>query len=333
MNLSAQQIHQLIQSFEGHKAMVIGDIMVDSYIRGWVSRISPEAPVPIVAVQNREYRLGGAGNVALNLKALGAEPLLCGVTGQDEGGDTLVVLMQQHGLSTEGIIQSKRRITTRKTRIMAREQQMLRIDEEQTGFLPAEEEAQFIRECDRLLQVFQPDVLILQDYDKGVLTPAVIDFIIGQASRRNIPVAVDPKFRSFFAYRNVTLFKPNLKELCKALNRDIISTEPEKLQQTVAEIDKKISAQHYLVTLSAEGIYHWSQEGGTLFAPLHRANVADVSGAGDTVISISALSLATGADMSLAAQVANLAGGLVCEHPGVVPVNKEELLTLAKTLF
>lgn len=336
MNLTPQTLEELFKAFAGKKVMVIGDIMLDSYIWGKVERISPEAPVPVVSVMKREERLGGAANVALNLQSLGAQTLLCSVIGADRRGQDLMKLMSLADLDREGIIESGERKTTVKFRVIGNNAQLLRVDEESTHELS---DLVFRQLCSKIEKFFKNgdvDAVIFQDYDKGVISAALIDFVNELAGKQKIPVMVDPKKKNFLSYHNVTLVKPNLKEIKEGLNLNIIPTDLESVREASEMLMLKLNASVILNTLSENGVYVLWKENGTRkdkFVPAHRRNVADVSGAGDTVISVAALCLSHGLSPEAMAWLSNLAGGLVCEEVGVVPVNKDKLLKEALSLI
>ncbi|MFO8087650.1 MAG: bifunctional ADP-heptose synthase [Bacteroidales bacterium] len=311
--------------------MIIGDVMVDSYLWGSVDRISPEAPVPVVAVEKRASRLGGAANVALNVNALGAKAIPCAVIGQDVRGEEFRQLLKKRNISDEGIIESKYRSTTTKFRVIGNNTQMLRVDEESTDKLNQEEQAQFLERCKKVLRKQRPHVIIFEDYDKGLITEEVIDRIIQWAAELNIPVVSDPKRNNFLHYHNLALFKPNLKELKEGLKLNKLDAFKE-IEKAIFKIQDQQSHDLVMVTLSENGVM--LSDGQEIFRiPAHYRSIADVSGAGDTVISVAALCLAQQVDRRTIAALSNLAGGLVCEHVGVVPVNKEQFLTEAKRLL
>jgi D-glycero-beta-D-manno-heptose-7-phosphate kinase len=314
----------IFEAFKKLKVLIIGDVMIDRYLYGKVNRISPEAPVPVVEYIKSENRLGGAANVALNIKALGAEPYLFSVTSKDTEGSLFLKLMKDNMLSTIGITQSAERTTTIKTRIMANSQQLLRIDSENTQYLMANEEDLFLKKIRKLLKNEKIDIIIFQDYNKGVLTKKVINEVIILALKQGIPTAVDPKKHHFFEYKNVTLFKPNLKEIRESLPLSIEVSVP-SLQEAASYLRHKIGHHFTMITLSNKGLFlDAATEGGCIY-PTQPRSIADVSGAGDTVISIASLGLALGLDMPTIAHLSNIAGGQVCEISGVVPVNKDTL--------
>jgi D-glycero-beta-D-manno-heptose-7-phosphate kinase len=322
--VSKEEITRIFHSFQGKNVLVIGDVMLDAYWWGKVERISPEAPVPIVHVQKREYRLGGAANVALNLKRLGAEPVLCSLIGHDADGDQFLKLLDAEGINNDGLIYSKVRPTTVKTRIISGKNQLLRVDTEEDGHITEEETASLIGQINYLLE--KADLVIFEDYDKGVITPALIEAIIEQANIKNIPIAVDPKKRNFMAYKGVTLFKPNIRELAEGLKMDIDSNASmQVIENATLRLKDILNIQHALVTLSEKGVYISDTDGTGYHIPAHIRDIYDVSGAGDTVISVAALSLLAGIPIDVVAALANLAGGLVCENVGVVPIDKEKL--------
>lgn len=304
--------------------LIIGDVMIDSYTWGKVTRISPEAPVPIVAVEKEENRLGGAANVALNILALGATPYLCAVVGKDQNAEIFDNLLASHQLSKEGIIRSDNRITTVKTRIIGNNHQMLRIDKEVEYPLSEFELKELYNQIKNFVENKKIDVIIFEDYDKGVITTSLIEQVVELAKSKNIPVAVDPKKRNFLNYKNVSLFKPNLKELKEGLNIEIDTSIPATLEYAAKQIREKLNAKMALITLSEKGILINTANENKII-PAHVRNIADVSGAGDTVISVAALCLAAGISPQDIAELSNLAGGLVCEHVGVVSINAEEL--------
>lgn len=322
---SAASPSTLFRQFATLKVFVVGDVMLDRYWVGSTDRISPEAPVPVVHLQRKEDRAGGAANVALNCAALGAQVSVLTVLGQDETGKILLRSLQEAGISTEFCLQSRSRVTTTKTRIVARHQQVVRLDEEISDELNTKDEHHFIDTCLRAIQIEAPDVLILEDYNKGVLKKNVIEKILTHCRHVGVLTAVDPKQENFLEYMGVDLFKPNLKEVRDALNLDLKSITRSSLKDVHQILQEKLHHQMTLITLSEHGIFY--QEGrSSAMLPAHIRSISDVSGAGDTVIAVAAMTYALTGDAALTARLSNLAGGLVCEELGVVPVNKKKLL-------
>jgi D-glycero-beta-D-manno-heptose-7-phosphate kinase len=320
--MTKQSAKEIIESFEGIPVLVIGDVMLDAYIWGMVERVSPEAPVPVVKVINRDYRLGGAANVALNLKALGAIPLIVSVIGQDEAGVKFTDRLKNREISAEGIVHSAIRPTTVKTRVIASHQHVVRVDDETDKDLSAEELQEVIQKIDTLLPKCK--AVVFEDYDKGVLDEHIISHVISSAKKLGIPTIVDPKKRNFLSYKGVTLFKPNLKELREGLKTDIQAANMEQVKIAVEKLKDMLDANTVMVTLSEHGVY-MDGAAGQFHQPAHVREIADVSGAGDTVVSVAALCVASGIGDELTASLSNLAGGLVCQHVGVVPISKEDL--------
>ena len=317
-----QSLEEIFDAFNKLTVLVIGDIMLDSYIWGQVDRVSPEAPVPIVRVKKRDYRLGGAANVALNVQALGAKPILCALVGEDDAGKKLLDCLELQSMTPEGIVVSKNRPTTIKTRIIASHQHVVRVDDESDQELLKDEELELLKQIEMLIP--QCDAIIFEDYDKGVINASLIEKTVALANKKGIPTIVDPKKRNFLAYQGVTLFKPNLKELREGLKLDIEGGNQSQVEKAVAALKEKLNA-GVLVTLSEHGVYiDYKSDKKKLDA--HTREIADVSGAGDTVVSIAGLCVALGLEPALIAALSNLGGGLVCEHTGVVPIDKEELL-------
>jgi len=294
--------------------------MVDAYIEGTIDRISPEAPVPVVRVKSRDHRLGGAANVALNIKALGAIPILCTVIGGDAAGKEFINRLKFHGIDRKGVIESETRPTTIKNRVMSGHHHVVRVDEESDLPLSKQDSNSLSISINQLLPTC--DVIIIEDYDKGVLNPETIALVLDLASRFNIPVVVDPKRANFFEYKAVDLFKPNLKELQEGLNVTVDVHNNLEITSAIETLKKKLMCKGVMVTLSSEGVY-LDYKGEKHRIAAHYRDVADVSGAGDTVISVASLALAAGLSPKTIAELANLAGGLVCEYHGVVPLDKE----------
>lgn len=320
---------KIFDRFKSLNVLIIGDVMIDAYWWGGVNRISPEAPVPVCAVHKKENRLGGAANVALNISAMGANPILCSVVGNDIQGHELCRLMQTQDMDTDGIVFSDLRPTTVKTRIIGNKTQMLRIDEESDANISTEEEKVFFEKIEQIINTKKINAIIFQDYDKGVLTENIISQTINLAKKYNIPTTVDPKKRNFTAYRNVDLFKPNLKELKEGLKIDFEDADKDILIEAALLLHHKQKIDKVFITLSERGVFMMDfaeKEAKVTMLPACLRKIADVSGAGDTVISLASLCLALRLDSETIATISNFAGGLVCESVGVVPIDKNKLL-------
>jgi rfaE bifunctional protein kinase chain/domain len=335
--MPGRDYQKVFEQFSHFKVMVIGDVMVDAYIFGKVERISPEAPVPVVSVEKRVSRLGGAANVALNLKSLGAEPILCSVIGDDPKGKEFRELLVEADISGESVLTSKNRITTTKFRVIGNKTQMLRVDEEVTYDLHAGDQSALLDKIIEIIGKSGIHAIIFQDYNKGVITADLITRVIEKARTNNIPVAVDPKKKNFFLYKGVSLFKPNLKELREGLGRDIQGEDLQSLAAAAGYLHRELGMQTIMITLSEQGVYisRIAADGAVQqhIVPAHIRNISDVSGAGDTVISVAALCLAAKLAPFEIASLANLAGGLVCEEVGVVPVDRDKLVNEATRLL
>ena len=313
-----QSVSELINGFSRLKVLIIGDLMIDSYTWGKVSRISPEAPVPVVNVIRRESRLGGAGNVVLNIASLGATAVICSVIGDDAPGRELQKIILNANLSTDGLIVEPGRMTTVKERIIAGSQQVVRVDSETENPISlSSQQALLAHIKDSMSDV---DVIIFEDYDKGVLSAELIQSVISMAKENNIPTVVDPKRKNFFAYKGATLFKPNLHELRDGLGLMPTDFDADHLAETVRKFKVSQEFTGVFVTLSERGVYI-DFENDQHLIPAHIRQISDVSGAGDTVISIAACVLALGGSTEQIASLANLGGGLVCESLGVVPID------------
>jgi rfaE bifunctional protein kinase chain/domain len=315
----------IFKGFNAKKVLIVGDAMIDAYMWGNINRMSPEAPVPVVEVHTHENRLGGAANVALNLKALGATPILCAVIGDDNKGALFQQLMAKQQLSTDGILIDKKRKTSTKTRVIAQQKHQLRVDEEDIFSITVENE--FLKLVHALIT--DVDVIIFQDYNKGVLTPKVIEEVIKMANKSNIPTIVDPKKQNFTSYKNCTIFKPNLAEIKAGIEISFSADNIEELQQATTHLRTLLNAEGVLLTLSEQGICINTKD-TFKHTPTFPRDIVDISGAGDTVLSVAALCLASNLDYETLSIVATLAGGLVCEEVGVVPINKEQLIAEVK---
>lgn len=316
-------VNQLFEDFSRRKILVLGDVMLDAYLEGKVNRMSPEAPVPIVSFTSQEQRLGGAANVALNLLSFGASVTICSVIGADNNGQDLQDLMRKQSISVEGLVLSPNRKTTVKTRVIGNNQQLLRVDNEQTNDILRSEEDELVSKIQELLKS-NFDAIIFEDYNKGVLTESLIGRVISLAKKYNVVTTVDPKQKNFFAYKGVTLFKPNLKELSYGVKRLVDVNNKLDFEAAVLEMNQELNAENVFVTLSEHGVFIQNSS-SKHYIPAHFRNIADVSGAGDTVISVATLCLLAGESIENIAAIANLAGGLVCECVGVVAIDKSQL--------
>lgn len=322
---------KVIDSFSRFKVMIIGDVMIDAYLWGKVERISPEAPVPVITRTSEENRLGGAANVALNIQSLGATPILCSVIGKDVRAQTMYDLLEKQRISAEGLIEDESRITTVKTRIISSHQHLLRVDRELDHPLSKEMEKKFFEHIVKVLDKNAVDAIIFQDYDKGSITPGLIKNMVREAQKRTIPTLVDPKKRNFTEYEGTTLFKPNFKELVEGLKVEASKLQPETLYNAAKVLHYKKGISQIMITLSEEGIFISTGKEYKVI-PAHKRAIADVSGAGDTVISVASLCMAAGLNPFETAAISNMAGGLVCEKVGVVPIEKDLLKAEAALL-
>ncbi|MGQ7870670.1 bifunctional heptose 7-phosphate kinase/heptose 1-phosphate adenyltransferase [Sunxiuqinia sp. sy24] len=318
------KVEAVFKTFSSIRALVVGDAMVDSYLWGSIDRISAEAPIPIVSVGQLENRIGGAGNVSLNLQALGATPVLVSLIGNDLKGDIFMQLLEKRGLSEAGILRTDSRQTTVKTRIMSARQQVVRVDEETTELIDADLENRVYNRIVTLVAAQKFDVIVFVDYDKGMITQSLIDRITRLAHSKKILIAVDPKKRNFNNYTGVDLFKPNFREFKEGLELPVDKNNFQAILEAAEKFkkDKKMGA--IFITLSELGVIISNGLTQSYF-PAEIRDIADVSGAGDTVIAVASLCLAARLPIKFMAQLSNLAGGLVCEKSGVVPIDKEKL--------
>ena len=312
--------------FKNRKILIIGDVMLDSYLFGSVDRISPEAPVPIIDIKTKQNKLGGAANVASNIKNLGGIPILCSIIGKDQKGDVFLSLLKEINIETNYIYQSENRITTVKTRIIGNNHQMIRIDEEIKNDLNSEDQDKLLNLIDNIFEKEQIDCILFQDYDKGTITNTTIDIVTESAKHLNIPIIVDPKRKNFLNYRDITVFKPNYKEFKEGLN--LSGSNKLEILESGSKILHKKGIEIVFITLSEDGIFISYMKNKKIInkiVPGTPREVIDVSGAGDTVISVVSMLLDT-IDIEEIAKISNMAGGIVCEEIGVVSINKEKLL-------
>jgi rfaE bifunctional protein kinase chain/domain len=322
MNFTKNRLNEISKNFEGKKVAVIGDMMLDSYFWGDVKRISPEAPVPVVEIDDEFFRFGGAANVALNILSLGGIPFPLGVIGDDNDGRIFSSLIEEKGIDSSGILIDKSRPTTAKTRVIAGKQHIVRIDKESKQNINKKVEDRLLESLNRELNII--DAIILQDYNKGVLTPRLIENTIEMAKKNKITITVDPKFNNFFKYTNVTVFKPNRKETEDVLGTRL--TNDEDINRAGHKLLERLNSKYVLLTLGEKGVALF-EKGKTkdIRIPTKARKVSDVSGAGDTVIATLTIALAAGAEIQEASYLANYAGGLVCEEVGIVPIDKNKL--------
>lgn len=322
--MKQEELVKIFEDINNLHVVVVGDVMLDNYWWGEVDRVSPEAPVPVVMLKKRESRLGGAANVAINCRALGAKVTLASVVGKDHEGHLLKDMAEQEGIDTSLLVLSKDRITTTKTRIISRSQHILRMDDEMTDDLGTKDEHSFIDKLLKFLQIQKPDVVIFEDYNKGVLKENVIQRAIAHCKEVGIITTVDPKKTNFFAYKGATIFKPNLKEVREGLNIELSSVGQEDMDEVHRLLHNELQHEITFVTLSEHGVYYSNSTSEVI--PSHLRSIADVSGAGDTVIATASTIYALTKDARLMAATSNIAGGLVCESVGVVPIDKERLV-------
>ncbi len=322
----------LFQQFNQLKVVIVGDVMLDTYWWGHTDRISPEAPVPVVSLDKREQRVGGAANVALNSASLGAQTTVISVIGNDEDGNDLISLLDGHQINTTYIVRSNDRITTNKTRIMSRNQQMMRLDSEYTYDISDLMESSLFDAVKLCFKNDKPDILIFEDYNKGVLTVGLISKLIALCKENGVVTSVDPKRKNFLSYKNVDIFKPNLKEVKEGLNLLIDQIDLSTLDKMHQALQKSLNHKISFITLSEKGVFYQMGKEASII-PTHVRNIADVSGAGDTVIAVASLVYAVTKNMHLAADMANIAGGLVCEEVGTAAINKTLFLDECELLL
>ena len=321
-----KRLFQLFEQCKGKQIAVIGDVMLDRYILGKVARISPEAPVPVVEVQEESVRLGVAANVANNIANLGAKPLLFGVVGNDAESNEFYSLLSQRGFSDSGIIREMGRPTTVKTRIIAHNQHVVRADRESTADISDVAVGDLLN----TLQYNAPKIngIIIQDYNKGVVTKSLIFQVIEFAKQHNCLITVDPKFNNFFEYKEVTVFKPNVAETQNALGFKLDSDD--HIVSAGKLLLERLKCDNVLITRGADGMSLFSKDGSVRTVPTKVREIHDVSGAGDTAIGVLTLMLAAGADIVEAATIANYAAGVVCGEVGIVPIEPNKLIAAMK---
>ena len=308
----------------GVNVLVIGDIMLDAYYFGISQRSSPEANVPLIDIKNKEVRLGGAANVAANIKSLGSNPILLGACGVDTIGRSMLELLELQNISSKYVLTSSQRKSILKSRVLVNDKQVLRFDEEKIEYLKAEEELSIKKTFDYIIENETVDIIILQDYNKGLLTENLISHVISVALQRNIKIAVDPKVTNFDCYKDVTLLKPNYEEFCKAIGRKVDKTDLEQLIIAAKELCSEMNFKSLMVTLSECGIFCYDDQ-GAFISPAHLLDACDVCGAGDTVISIVSLAVAKHVNFNKISHLANKGAASVCKRIGVSVVSKLDL--------
>jgi rfaE bifunctional protein kinase chain/domain len=321
VSISHERLTTLFRQFNGKRIAVIGDLMLDRYVWGIVSRISPEAPVPVVEVEAESVRLGGAANVANNIASLGGKPLMIGVVGDDDGGKLFRQSVDEQQFSTEGLVVDPSRKTTVKTRVIAHNQHVVRIDREVKNDIEAGIQQKLLNVLASHADAI--DGIIIEDYNKGVLVQDFIHRIVSFAATHKKIITVDPKFNNFFEYKNVTVFKPNRNETEEALGAHLKTTDD--VRKAGGELLKRTKAENVLMTLGEQGMMLFERDGEISHVPTKARRVADVSGAGDTVIATLTVALSSGATVKEAAALANFAGGIVCGEVGIVPIDKQVL--------
>jgi len=322
VHLTADRLSQIQKGFTGKRIAVVGDLMLDRYFWGRVARISPEAPVPVVEIDEESTRLGGAANVANNIASLGGVPIMIGIVGKDAGAESLRTLVTEKGFPADGIVIDNSRPTTIKTRVIAHAQHVVRIDQEEKLDLNAETQGRVLTALEN--QIKSLDGIILEDYNKGVLTKGLIKSVIQLAKDYKKPITVDPKSNNFFEYQRVSVFKPNRKEAEEALGRRLHTIDD--MEGAVRDLLKKLAADNVLLTLGEMGMVLLERNGSPVHVETRARHVADVSGAGDTVIATLTMAMAAGATIQESASLANYAGGIVCGEVGIVPIEKDILI-------
>lgn len=320
--MDINHVRNILKSFENKKIAVIGDLMLDHYLWGSVERISPEAPVPVVDVKKEEFRLGGAANVVHNIVSLKATPYVFGLCGQDHYGKTMLKLLEDLQVSTQFIVTDQNRTTTVKSRIVASHQQIARLDFEKREDMPDHMTDLVISNLQAIINDI--DAILIEDYNKGFLTPKLIESVIQLALQYNKPVTVDPKFKNFFLYKNTTVFKPNFIELQKNLGVEI--TSDSELKNAALDLFSRISPEYLLITRGEKGLIIFDKNQNVSTIPTFAREVFDVSGAGDTVISVLTLCLSSGLNIQDSAFIANHAAGAVCGKMGIAPATEKDII-------
>ncbi len=325
LSFTENQLKELLQNFQGKKVAVLGDLMLDRYYWGTVHRVSPEAPVPVVEVESESIRLGGAANVACNIQALGGEPILVGLIGNDHIGQSLLDMLKERNLETRGVVVDGSRPTTIKTRVIAHGQHVVRIDNESKTDCPDHLVSRIVDAV--RYNIRDIDGIIVEDYNKGVATKEVIRQVIAVAAKYDKIITVDPKFNNFTEYKGVTVFKPNRREVEEVLGGRLKSTDD--VVNAGQRLLSMLSVRNVLLTRGEEGMSLFEANGDVMHIPTMAENVQDVSGAGDTVIATLTMALAGGMGIREACVLANCAGGVVVGSVGIVPIEPSQLMAAA----
>lgn len=325
LKIPFQRSEEILNSAKNKKIAVIGDLMLDEYYWGSVTRVSPEAPVPVIDIESESIHLGGAANVGSNLSSLGIEPILFGVLGNDKGANIFNEIAEKAGINTEYIFKDDHRPTTIKTRIIGNNQQIARLDREVKSKISSHAESHILK---AIRSIKDLSGVIFEDYNKGVINPGIIREITQYCNKKDIPIYVDPKMDNFFDYKHCTLFKPNKKEASQALNHTLKTKED--ILHAGKRLLEELNCKNILLTLGADGMMLFESNGNVSSVPTIALKVADVSGAGDTAIATLSAAMSGGASVVEAAIMANLAAGYVCELPGIVSISANELLEVVK---
>ena len=317
------RISKIFDKVKGKKVIIVGDAMIDSYTLGRIERKSPEAPVPIINVEKEKIKLGGAANVALNIKSIGLEPVLCTVIGQDSEGQDFIRLCKKNNLNTNGIITDSSRKTTNKNRVIVDDKHIVRIDNENTHNIDKKLRDEFLEIINK--EAKTSEIIIFQDYDKGTLDRHIINEIIKE--NKHSFISVDPKNRNFFNYKNIDLFKPNLNEILEAFNS--VDSSEKNLEKISKELSTKSKINNIMITLSEKGLMIQNDKENFISKTTIK-EIIDVSGAGDTVISLATILFYLKLPEKFIGEMCNLAGGITCMKSGVNAIDLKELLKNAE---
>jgi len=321
--MELKSVEDIFKAFSTKTVLVIGDVMIDSYIHGGAKKNSPDASVPIINVEKREMRLGGAANVAMNIQALGATPILCSVVGDDREGQTFERLLESQGLPRKGIIRSQTRITTNKLRILSESQLLLRLDTEDVHPLEDLDRKSLLNHIVNLSK--ESDLIIFEDYDQGAVHSEIISETIKMAHELNIPIAVDPRQKNFLSYQGTTLFKPNISEIESFNDEKLDLRLPSNLRKVVGKLHEKVNAMNYLISLDSGDVYYHSQGDGHIY-PAKSGDQVDMAGVGNAIVSIAALGLSIGLKSEAIGELSKIGADIVAAHSGVVSITRDQLM-------